>query len=89
MLCRAERITPWYHEDDVCWIAECEICAVPMVVWRAHGVTPPPADLQHMLVRLRDVAATEIGAYWIDDHMRNIPDHWHAHARPDGGFFGR
>jgi hypothetical protein len=25
----------------------------------------------------------------VDDHMRNIPDHWHAHARPKGGFFGR
>ena len=25
----------------------------------------------------------------IDDHMRNIPNHWHAHARPKGGFFGR
>jgi len=89
MLCRAERITPWYHEDDVCWIAECDICAVPMVVWRSHGVTPPSSDRDHMLARLRDVARAEIGAYWIDDHMRNIPDHWHAHARPEGGFFGR
>jgi hypothetical protein len=89
MLCRAERITPWYHEDDVCWIAQCEICAVPMVVWRSHGVTPPPAELEHMLARLGDVARTEVGAYWLDDHMRNIPDHWHAHARPEGGFFGR
>ena len=28
-LCEAARITPWFHEDDICWIAECEICAVP------------------------------------------------------------
>jgi hypothetical protein len=89
MLCRAERITPWYHEDDVCWIAECDICAVPMVVWRSHGVAPPSSDRDHMLTRLRDVARAHVGAHWIDDHMRNIPDHWHAHARPDGGFFGR
>jgi len=27
--------------------------------------------------------------FWVDDHMRNIPDHFHAHARPKGGFFGR
>ena len=33
-LCEAARITPWFHEDDLCWIAECEICAVPMVVWK-------------------------------------------------------
>src|SRR2546429_2834889 len=40
-LCRAARITPWYYEDEICWIAECEICEVPMVVWRYHGTTPP------------------------------------------------
>src|SRR4051794_32286004 len=33
-LCEAARITPWFHEDDLCWIAECEICATPMVVLR-------------------------------------------------------
>jgi hypothetical protein len=38
---------------------------------------------------LHQVAVREIGEFWIDDHMRNIPDHWHAHARPNGGFFGR
>ena len=26
--------------------------------------------------------------HYVDDHMRNIPDHYHAHARPKGGFFG-
>jgi hypothetical protein len=89
MLCRAERITPWYHEDAVCWIAECDICAVPMVVWRSHGLAPPATDREHMLARLADVARVEVGAHWVDDRMRNIPDHWHAHARPEGGFFGR
>jgi len=88
-LCRAERITPWYHEDDLCWIAECEICAVPMVVWRTHGTDPPAAHLAHMRGELERVAVVEVGEFWVDDHMRNIPDHWHAHARPRGGFFGR
>jgi hypothetical protein len=60
-----------------------------MVVWRPHGVEPPSGEREHMLARLRDVARREIGAFWLDDHMRNIPDHWHAHARPEGGFFGR
>ena len=88
-LCRAARITPWFHEDAICWIAECEICAVPMVVWRWHGTEPPAGDLEHMQRALREVAAHEVGEFWVDDHMRNIPDHWHAHARPQGGFFGR
>lgn len=87
-LCRAERLTPWFHEDEVCWIAECEICAVPMVVWRWHGTAPPAGEHEHMLAQLRQVAGPRLGEFWIDDHMRNIPDHFHAHARPRGGFFG-
>ena len=50
-LCEAARITPWFHEDDVCWIAECEICYVPMVVWRLHGTEPPAEHLAHMHAR--------------------------------------
>ncbi len=87
-LCRAVRMTPWYHEDDVCWIAECDVCDTPMVVWRWHGTAPPPEHVEHMRARLHDVATAQIGEYYVDDHMRNIPDHWHAHARPKGGFFG-
>ena len=78
----------WYHEDEICWIAECELCAVPMVVWRHHGVSPPPGDVAHMLRHLGRVAAAQVGDFYVDDHMRNIPDHFHAHARPKGGFFG-
>jgi len=88
-LCRAARITPWFHEDEICWIAECEICETPMVVWRWHGTEPPDDHLRHMQARLREVAAERVGEFWVDDHMRNIPDHFHAHARPKGGFFGR
>lgn len=87
-LCEAARITPWYHSDDVCWIAECEICAVPMVVWRFHGTQPPDAHRAHMLAAIDVVASERVGEWYLDDNMRNIPDHWHAHARPKGGFFG-
>jgi hypothetical protein len=82
-LCAAVRFTPWYHEDDVCWIAECEACSVPMVVWRSHGVDPPADDLDHMLASLEQVAASVLGddGYVIDRVMRQIPDHFHAHAR--------
>ena len=88
-LCEAARITPWFHEDDVCWIAECEICETPMVVWRQHGVNPPPDQLAHMHARLSEVALEHFGPFYIDDNMRNIPDHYHAHGRPENGFFGR
>jgi hypothetical protein len=87
-LCRAARITPWYHEDEICWIAECDICEVPMVVWRFHGTSPPAPHLSHMHDRIREIAADQFGEFYIDDQMRNIPNHYHAHARPKGGFFG-
>ena len=88
-LCEAARITPWFHEDDICWIAECEICAVPMVVWRDHGVSPPEETLVHMHTRLAAVVTEHFTfEHYVDDNMRNIPDHYHAHARPKGGFFG-
>ena len=88
-LCKAARITPWHHEDEICWIAECEICEVPMVVWRWHGTKPPEAHAAHMRAKLGEIATTRFGQFYVDDHMRNIPDHWHAHGRPKGGFFGR
>src|SRR5690606_21465434 len=76
------------HEDDVCWIADCTICATPMVVWRRHGVDVPEADRAHMLNRLAEVAAQVFDGHYFDDNMRNIPDHFHVHARPEGAFFG-
>ena len=87
-LCRALKLTPWFWEDEICWIAECEICETPMVVWRFHGTTPPEAHVAHMRERLREVATARLGEFWVDGHMRNIPDHYHAHARPKDGFFG-
>lgn len=89
LLCEAERITAWYYEDDVCWIADCEICMVPMVVWRRHSRTPPSDAMAHMHEQLAVVADQQlVGGHYVDDNMRKIPDHYHAHARPNGGFFG-
>ncbi len=82
-LCEAARVTPWHHEDDVCWVADCEICDVPMVVWKAHDPNPPDDVRERMLGHLHRVATERFGAdgYTIDAVMRQIPDHFHAHAR--------
>ena len=93
-LCEAARLTPWHHEDDVCWVADCEICDVPMVVWKEHGAEPPDGVLEHMLAQLARVADARFGpgGWTVDRVMRQIPDHFHAHARdPDWWFrrFGR
>ena len=82
-LCEAARITPWHHEDDVCWIAECEACDQPMVVWKQHAVEPPDDVLDHMIGQLTAVATARFGegGFSVDKVMRQIPDHFHAHAR--------
>ena len=83
-LCEAARFTTWYHEDELCWIADCEACDVPMVVWRLHGAAPPAADVDRMLGELQRVAGERFGQqeFVIDRVMRQVPDHFHAHARP-------
>ena len=82
-LCEAAPVTRRHFEDEVCWVADCESCGVPMVVWRRHGTEPPPAALEHMLDALSRVADEKWGSgrFRIDREMRLIPDHFHAHAR--------
>ena len=88
-LCEEARLTEWFYEDDDCWIAECEICAVPMVVWRNHDHLPSEQVKGVLHERLAAVVTTHFEfEHYVDDNMRNIPDHYHAHARPRGGFFG-
>lgn len=88
-LCRAERLTEWFYEDDECWIAECEQCDVPMVVWKRHDPNPPEEIRVVLLARLSDVVIRFYGyEHWVDERLRTIPTHWHAHARPRGGFYG-
>ena len=89
-LCEAARFTPWFHEDDTCWIAECEVCAIPMVVWNRHGTEPPDAEVDHMIGELTRVATEVFGdvEFTIDRVMRQIPTHFHAHAR-DANWWSR
>jgi hypothetical protein len=89
-LCEAARLTEWFYEDDVCWIAECEQCYVPMVVWKHHHPSPPDDVRATMLAHLGAVVQTAytFERFYVDDNMRSIPTHYHAHARPHGGFFG-
>ena len=81
-LCEATPFTEWFHSDELCWIAECDSCGVPMVVWRQHDPTPSPEVRQTLHDRLTAVMqAGDAGPFWIDDTLRSIPDHYHAHAR--------
>ena len=54
---RRRRLTEWFYEDDECWVAECESCSVPMVVWRVHD--PDPPDDVKALLHARLAAVVE------------------------------
>ncbi len=88
-LCAEAKLSEWFYEDEYCWIAECIICSVPMVVWRNHDQQPSPEVKSMLHHRLAQIVAEHFDFdHYVDDNMRNIPDHYHAHARPRGGFFG-
>lgn len=88
-LCAAVRMTDWFHEDDLCWVAECESCCTPMVVWKVHDPSPPPELREQMLARLAEVTAAHYDyEHRVDENMRSIPTHYHAHARPRSAFYG-
>src|SRR5690606_4392768 len=55
-LCAADRMTTWWFDDDLCWVAECDACGVPMVVWKVHDPDPPPDVKAELWDRLRTVA---------------------------------
>jgi len=82
-LCEAARFTEWFHEDEQCWIAECESCSVPMVVWKHHAARPPDDVRDELHAKLLAVVAEHFeGDVRVDDDLRTIRDHYHAHARP-------
>lgn len=88
-LCEAAKTTEWFHEDDLCWVAECEACGTPMVVWKRHDPNPPEEIRVKLVDRLIEVAASHYRyEVRVDDNMRSIPTHYHAHGRPRGGFYG-
>ena len=88
-LCTAVRMTDWFYEDDLCWVAECESCCTPMVVWKVHDSAPPAELREQMLARLAEATAMHYDyEHRVDENMRSIPTHYHAHARPVGGFYG-
>ena len=86
-LCEAAPITPRLFEDDLCWVAECESCFVPMVVWKVHAPTPSGEIKAELHLRLAEAVAVHYGfEHFVDDNMRSIPTHYHAHGRRKRSF---
>ena len=72
-LCEAAHLSEWHHEDDVCWVADCEVCGVPMVVWKPHGPTRPTA-IEHMMAAADRGGRRPIRPGWVVDRPGHAPD---------------
>lgn len=85
-LCAAARFTHWYTESDDGWVADCEVCSVPMVVWWHHGPEPGDEVVERLLGLLSRAAVERFGqtGWTVDREMRQVPGHFHAHARDTG-----
>ena len=85
-LCDLARTTTWYAEYEEPFrfvVLDCDSCDVPMAVLGAHRRDPTDDERAHMRAALTRIADAKYPHGWFfDDHMRQIPDHYHLHARP-------
>ena len=85
-LCELARTTAWYaqyHEPFRLVILDCDSCDVPMAVLGDHRAAPTDAERAFMQEVLAAVANAKYSQGWFfDDNMRQIPAHYHLHARP-------
>jgi len=51
-LCLAEKLTKWYYEDDICWIADCKSCKIPMLVFKQHTMKVPLWEVRYSFIPL-------------------------------------
>lgn len=84
-LCDLQRTTTWYaaYEQPFRFvIIDCDSCDVPMAVLGAHRAQPTDVERAYMQQTLAGIADAKYpGGWFFDDHMRQIPDHYHLHAR--------
>jgi hypothetical protein len=85
-LCELARTTLWYTEHDDPFrfvILDCDSCDVPLAVLGQHRAGVSEEERTVLRAALARVADAKYPQGWtFDDRMRQIPDHYHAHARP-------
>ncbi len=86
-LCELKEYTPWYASFTQPFhfaILDCDSCDTPMAVLREHRVELADQERAFIVEALSLVARAKYGEgeFIIDQVMRQIPDHFHMHARP-------
>ncbi|MCK4358985.1 MAG: hypothetical protein KAW92_09625 [Candidatus Cloacimonetes bacterium] len=79
-LCKAEKLTHWYYEDDLIWIADCKTCKCPMTVLRKHHKTFTNEEKFYIIDKIMELFGRTAYKY-IDWNMKTIKNHAHCHLR--------
>ena len=84
-LCELVRSTRWYAQfyDPLPFtVLDCDSCDTPMAVLGEHRATVSEEERATMVRALEMIGQTiGLGDILFDDRMRQIPDHYHLHAR--------
>ena len=76
LLCKAEKLTHWYHEDELIWIADCVKCKTPMVVIKNHTMDLSSKEFNYILKVIEELFGQNV---YIRREQRQIKDHLHWH----------
>lgn len=74
-LCERKKLSHWYYEDDLIWVANCTFHKVPMIILKRHSLEPNEEEWARILeVKNRLFPTLRFRSY-----MGRIRDHWHDH----------
>jgi len=75
-LCEAKKITKWYYESDLMWIADCKSCGIPMCVYKVHTQHVPIMDMDLMVTRVCKIFGNKVKLRF---QAKKILNHFHFH----------
>ena len=82
-LCKLEKKTEWFYEDDRIVVFLCKKCKVPVVTIKEHRMNPGVLIKVWMKKKLIEIGKKFYGhdRFVVDKNQRSIKDHLHWHAR--------
>ena len=77
-LCERKKLTHWYYEDLICWVADCLTCGPghPIIVTKFHHSLTED-EKKHMLKIAEGLFPNYRG---IRVEQRSITEHYHFHV---------
>jgi len=75
-LCKAEKLTEWKHEDEVCYVCRCKSHPQQwIIVLKRHARLPSPEEAEHVQQLASKLFPQKAWRY-----PMSILDHWHLHS---------